>query len=69
MEVFSEFGINIDIGLDKILDCICKFGIGFMFVFFYYVVMKYVGLMWMEFGICMIFNLLGFLFSLVGVKC
>lgn len=44
-------------------------GVGFMFVFFYYSVMKYVVGLCKEMVVRILFNLLGLLINLVGVKC
>lgn len=67
-EALSELGINIDIGPDKISDCIHKAGIGFMFAPLHHAAMKHVGPTRMELGTRTIFNLLGPLSSPAGVK-
>lgn len=67
-EALSELGVNIDIGPDKISDCLDKAGIGFMFAPLHHAAMKHVGPTRMELGTRTIFNLLGPLSNPAGVK-
>ncbi|MEP3047856.1 MAG: anthranilate phosphoribosyltransferase [Roseibium sp.] len=67
-EALSELGVNIDIGPEKISECIKKAGIGFMFAPLHHAAMKHVGPTRMELGTRTIFNLLGPLSSPAGVK-
>ncbi|WP_420415521.1 anthranilate phosphoribosyltransferase [Roseibium sp.] len=67
-EALVELGINIEIGPDKIAECIDKSGIGFMFAPLHHAAMKNVGPTRMELGTRTIFNLLGPLSSPAGVK-
>lgn len=67
-EALSELGVNIDIGPDKIAECLNKAGIGFMFAPLHHAAMKHVGPTRMELGTRTIFNLLGPLSNPAGVK-
>ncbi|EFO33699.1 anthranilate phosphoribosyltransferase [Roseibium sp. TrichSKD4] len=67
-EALSELGINIDIGPEKIAECIEGAGIGFMFAPLHHAAMKHVGPTRMELGTRTIFNLLGPLSNPAGVK-
>ncbi|QDG77800.1 anthranilate phosphoribosyltransferase [Labrenzia sp. PHM005] len=67
-EALVELGINIEIGPEKISECIGKSGIGFMFAPLHHAAMKNVGPTRMELGTRTIFNLLGPLSSPAGVK-
>lgn len=67
-EALSELGVNIDIGPEKISECIQQAGIGFMFAPLHHAAMKHVGPTRMELGTRTIFNLLGPLSSPAGVK-
>lgn len=67
-EALAELGINIDIGPDRISDCIARAGIGFMFAPLHHSAMKHVGPTRVELGTRTIFNLLGPLSSPAGVK-
>ncbi|TYC58679.1 anthranilate phosphoribosyltransferase [Rhodobacterales bacterium] len=58
-EALAELGINIDIGPDKIAECIRTVGIGFMFAPLHHAAMKHVGPTRVELGTRTIFNLLG----------
>ncbi|WP_150524904.1 anthranilate phosphoribosyltransferase [Roseibium sediminis] len=67
-EALAELGINIDIGPDKISQCISGADIGFMFAPLHHAAMKHVGPTRMELGTRTIFNLLGPLSNPAGVK-
>ncbi|MEP1930454.1 MAG: anthranilate phosphoribosyltransferase [Roseibium sp.] len=67
-EALSELGVNIDIGPEKISECIQQAGIGFMFAPLHHAAMKHVGPTRMELGTRTIFNLLGPLSNPAGVK-
>lgn len=67
-EALAQLGVNIDIGPDKISECIDKAGIGFMFAPLHHSAMKHVGPTRVELGTRTIFNLLGPLSSPAGVK-
>lgn len=67
-EALAELGVNIDIGPDKIADCLHKAGIGFMFAPLHHAAMKHVGPTRMELGTRTIFNLLGPLTNPAGAK-
>lgn len=67
-EALAELGVNIDIGPDRISDCLSKAGIGFMFAPLHHAAMKHVGPTRMELGTRTIFNLLGPLSNPAGVK-
>lgn len=67
-EALAELGVNIDIGPDKISECIREAGIGFMFAPLHHSAMKHVGPTRMELGTRTIFNLLGPLSNPAGVK-
>ena len=67
-EVLAQLGVNIDIGPQKIAQCIADAGIGFMFAPAHHAAMKHVGPTRVELGTRTIFNLLGPLSSPAGVK-
>ncbi|GAA0770837.1 anthranilate phosphoribosyltransferase [Roseibium denhamense] len=67
-EALAELGINIDIGPEKISECIRSANIGFMFAPLHHAAMKHVGPTRVELGTRTIFNLLGPLSSPAGVK-
>lgn len=67
-EALAELGVNIDIGPEKISECIEKAGIGFMFAPLHHAAMKHVGPTRMELATRTIFNLLGPLSNPAGVK-
>lgn len=67
-EALAELGVNIDIGPEKISECIEEAGIGFMFAPLHHAAMKHVGPTRMELGTRTIFNLLGPLANPAGVK-
>lgn len=67
-EALAELGINIDIGPDKIAECIRTVGIGFMFAPLHHAAMKHVGPTRMELGTRTIFNLLGPLSNPASVR-
>jgi anthranilate phosphoribosyltransferase len=58
-DVLQALGIKIDIGPDKISQCIREAGIGFMFAPAHHPAMKHVGPARMEMGTRTMFNLLG----------
>lgn len=67
-EALAELGVNIDIGPEKISECIGEAGIGFMFAPLHHAAMKHVGPTRIELGTRTIFNLLGPLSNPAGVK-
>jgi anthranilate phosphoribosyltransferase len=58
-DVLSALGVDIEIGPDKIAECIRKAGVGFMFAPAHHSAMKHVGATRVELGTRTIFNLLG----------
>ena len=67
-DVLMALGVNIDLGPDKISQCIREAGLGFMFAPHHHASMKYVGPSRVELGTRTIFNLLGPLSNPAGVK-
>ncbi|MBD1545731.1 anthranilate phosphoribosyltransferase [Roseibium aggregatum] len=67
-EALAELGVNIDIGPDRIAECIKAAGIGFMFAPLHHAAMKHVGPTRVELATRTIFNLLGPLSNPAGVK-
>ncbi|GGB61965.1 anthranilate phosphoribosyltransferase [Roseibium aquae] len=67
-EALAELGINIDIGPQRIAQCIESAGIGFMFAPLHHSAMKNVGPTRMELGTRTIFNLLGPLSNPASVR-
>jgi anthranilate phosphoribosyltransferase len=66
-DVLSALGVKLDIGPQKISDCIEAAGVGFMFAPQHHASMKHVGPTRVELGIRTIFNLLGPLSNPAGV--
>ena len=58
-DVLGELGINIDMDVSKIENCLQKIGICFMFAPNHHPAMKYVGSVRQQLGIRTIFNMLG----------
>ncbi|HSG95946.1 MAG TPA: anthranilate phosphoribosyltransferase, partial [Afifellaceae bacterium] len=58
-DVLTELGINLEIGPDRIAECIRDAGIGFMFAPNHHAAMRHVGPTRVELGTRTIFNLLG----------
>jgi anthranilate synthase/phosphoribosyltransferase len=58
-DVLEKLGVNINIPLSRVEECIKKIGIGFMFAPLWHKSMKYVASTRREMGIRTIFNLLG----------
>jgi len=58
-DVLMALGVNIEIGPEKIAECIAKAGVGFMFAPAHHSAMKHVGPTRVELGTRTIFNLLG----------
>lgn len=67
-DVLAALGVNIEIGPDRISECITKAGVGFMFAPAHHSAMRHVGPTRVEMGIRTIFNLLGPLSNPAGVK-
>ncbi|MBH0239922.1 anthranilate phosphoribosyltransferase [Methylobrevis albus] len=67
-DVLTALGVKIDIGPDKIAECIAGAGVGFMFAPAHHSAMKHVGPARVELGTRTIFNLLGPLSNPAGVK-
>jgi anthranilate phosphoribosyltransferase len=67
-DVLMALGVKVDVGPEKISQCIEEAGIGFMFAPAHHASMKYVGPSRVELGTRTIFNLLGPLSNPAGVK-
>ncbi len=67
-DALVALGVNIEIGPEKIAECIAKAGVGFMFAPAHHSAMKHVGPTRVELGTRTIFNLLGPLSNPAGVK-
>jgi anthranilate phosphoribosyltransferase len=67
-DVLIALGVNIEIGPDKISQCINQAGVGFMFAPAHHSAMKHVGPTRVELGTRTVFNLLGPLSNPAGVK-
>ena len=67
-DVLSELGIDLEIGPEKIAQCIREAGIGFMFAPNHHAAMRHVGPTRVELGTRTIFNLLGPLCNPANVK-
>ncbi|KFB09969.1 anthranilate phosphoribosyltransferase [Nitratireductor basaltis] len=64
----AALGVNIDIGPERIAECIAEAGLGFMFAPNHHAAMRHVGPARVELGTRTIFNLLGPLSNPAGVK-
>jgi anthranilate phosphoribosyltransferase len=67
-DVLMALGIKIDVGPEKISECISEAGLGFMFAPAHHASMKHVGPSRVELGTRTIFNLLGPLSNPAGVR-
>lgn len=67
-DVLQALGVKIDIGPEKIAECIRVAGLGFMFAPAHHSAMKHVGPARVELGTRTMFNLLGPLSNPAGVK-
>ena len=67
-DVLQSLGVKIDIGPDKIAECIREAGLGFMFAPAHHAAMKHVGPARVELGTRTIFNVLGPLSNPAGVR-
>jgi anthranilate phosphoribosyltransferase len=67
-DVLMALGVKIDIGPEKIAECIREAGLGFMFAPAHHAAMKHVGPARVELGTRTAFNLLGPLSNPAGVK-
>ncbi len=67
-DVLMALGVKIDVGPDKISECIAEAGLGFMFAPAHHASMKHVGPSRVELGTRTIFNLLGPLSNPAGVR-
>lgn len=67
-DVLTALGVKIDIGPDRIAECIRVAGLGFMFAPAHHSAMKHVGPARVELGTRTMFNLLGPLSNPAGVK-
>ena len=67
-DTLAELGVKLDIGPDKIAQCINGAGLGFMFAPAHHSAMKHVGPSRVELGTRTIFNLLGPLSNPAGVR-
>lgn len=63
----AALGVNIEIGPDRIAECIAEAGLGFMFAPNHHAAMRHVGAARVELGTRTIFNLLGPLSNPAGV--
>ena len=66
-DVLAALGVSIDVGPDKIAECIRETGVGFMFAPAHHAAMKHVGPARVELGTRTAFNLLGPLSNPAGV--
>lgn len=66
-DVLMALGVNIEIGPDKIAECIREAGVGFMFAPAHHAAMAHVGPSRVELGTRTVFNLLGPLSNPAGV--
>lgn len=67
-DVLMALGVKIDVGPEKISECISEAGLGFMFAPAHHSSMKFVGPSRVELGTRTIFNLLGPLSNPAGAK-
>jgi anthranilate phosphoribosyltransferase len=67
-EVLTALGVNINIGPDKISECVHVAGLGFMFAPSHHTAMRHVGPIRVELGVRTIFNLVGPLSNPANVK-
>ncbi|MFM8747309.1 MAG: anthranilate phosphoribosyltransferase, partial [Aestuariivirga sp.] len=67
-DVLTALGVKLDIGPDRIADCISEAGVGFMFAPAHHASMKHVGPSRVELGTRTIFNLLGPLSNPAGAR-
>ncbi len=67
-DVLMALGVRIEIGPDKISQCISEAGLGFMFAPSHHSAMRFVGPSRVELGTRTIFNILGPLSNPAGVK-
>jgi anthranilate phosphoribosyltransferase len=67
-DVLMALGVKLDIGPERISDCIGQAGVGFMFAPSHHASMKHVGPSRVELGTRTIFNLLGPLSNPAGAK-
>ena len=67
-DVLMALGVKIDVGPDKISECISQAGLGFMFAPAHHSSMKFVGPSRVELGTRTIFNLLGPLSNPAGAR-
>lgn len=67
-DVLTALGVKLDIGPEKISQCISEAGVGFMFAPAHHASMKHVGPSRVELGTRTIFNLLGPLSNPAGVR-
>lgn len=67
-DTLAALGVKLEIGPDKIAQCVREAGLGFMFAPTHHSAMKHVGPMRVELGTRTIFNLLGPLSNPAGVK-
>ncbi|HWK15664.1 MAG TPA: anthranilate phosphoribosyltransferase [Rhizobiaceae bacterium] len=67
-DALAALGVNIEIGPDRIAQCVGEAGVGFMFAPAHHSAMRHVGPSRVELGTRTIFNLLGPLSNPAGVK-
>jgi len=67
-DVLAALGVKLEIGPEKIAECVEKAGVGFMFAPAHHAAMRFVGPSRVELGTRTIFNLLGPLSNPAGVK-
>lgn len=68
-DVLSALGVNIEIEVQRVEECINEIGIGFLFAPLLHSAMKYAAPVRREIGIRTIFNLLGPLTNPAGARC
>jgi anthranilate phosphoribosyltransferase len=67
-DTLAALGVRIDIGPDRIADCVASAGVGFMFAPAHHAAMKHVGPARVELGTRTVFNLLGPLSNPASVR-
>ncbi|HWT30445.1 MAG TPA: anthranilate phosphoribosyltransferase, partial [Propylenella sp.] len=67
-DVLAALGVKVDLGPEKIAECIAEAGIGFMFAPNHHAAMRHVGPSRVELGTRTVFNLLGPLCNPASVK-
>jgi anthranilate phosphoribosyltransferase len=68
VDILEALGAQIDLSPEKVAQCICEIGIGFMFAQSHHSAMKHVAPIRKELGVRTIFNILGPLTNPAGAK-